>query len=236
MLKILLVEDSEESKDLVLRALEGAFDVHWVGTILAAKSILQTQTFDLLLLDLGLPDGDGFQFFSEIKGQTPVIVLTAKNDLPGKVLGFSMGVEDYIVKPFEPMEFKARIESRLKKLTGDKAVSDMIQNGSITLYLSSQRTWITAGKTKNEIPLTPLEFKILALLVKNEDKIFSRNQLLDSAWGDGVNLTDRAVDTHICTLRKKMGLEGERIQSVYGQGYRLVSELTTYKVSGKKAA
>ncbi len=153
-----------------------------------------------------------------------VIFLTAKDETSAKVLGLSLGAEDYIVKPFEAQELKARVEVRLKKNLTSKQKAQVLQRGPVEIQIASQRVSITnpAGQ-RQSLDLTPLEFKVLLTLASREDRVFSREELLNLAWSDNTHVTDRSIDTHIYSLRKKLGEYSSCIEAVYGQGYRFIT-------------
>jgi DNA-binding response OmpR family regulator len=223
--KILLVEDSKESGDLVFRALGPAFDVKWSLSLNEANQLVKKDPFDLILLDVGLPDGDGFHFYSMLKNEdrhrdTPVIFLTAHDSVSDKIMGITMGAEDYIVKPFMPGELKARVEMRIKKRAESNTSAKTIKKGTLEVNLAEQRAFIREGQTKTDLSLTGLEFRVLSLLAAHDEQVFSRDDILNKIWGDETYLTDRCIDTHIYSLRKKLGGSAGMIQSVYGQGYR----------------
>jgi len=224
--KILLVEDSVDSKNLAYHALGENFAISWVSNLDSAFKALNENHFNLILLDVVLPDGDGFRFFSMLLNdsrhkETPVMFLTAKGGVADKVLGISLGADDYIIKPFEAAELKARVEMRLKKRKLAQTQGQLLCRGSLELDLKSQRAFLaTADGKKTDIELTPSEFKLLFYLASHEEQIFSRNQLLDAVRGTDIHLTDRCIDTYIYTLRKKLGEMGHHIHAVYGEGYR----------------
>ena len=181
------------------------------------------EKFSLIVIDIGLPDGDGFELFKQLRNlpnnkKTPVIFLTGDEDVNSKISAFSLGADDYIVKPFNTLELRARVERRLKKHMEDALNGDHITAGPLVLEVSSQRLKIQ-GK-KGYVSLTPREFKILLLLVKNPERIFTREFILNKIWGRDVFVTDRTVDAHICYLRKKLNKFSTYVQSVPGEGYR----------------
>ncbi len=241
--KILLIEDAEESKDLVCGALGSSFDVSWALSIKDAQEQVKKNKFDLIILDVGLPDGDGFQFYSLLKANDetkgiPAIFLTARDSIGDKVMGISMGAEDYVIKPFSPLELRARVEMRIKKKLERTEEGKIIKRKGFELNLPEQRAFLISEGDKTDLQLTSLEFKILVLLVTREETIFSRDQLLNQVWGGNTFLTDRCIDTHIYELRKKLGKFATWIQSVYGQGYRFSTKASesSGKIILKKAA
>jgi DNA-binding response OmpR family regulator len=224
MQKILVVDDAEE----IIVAVTGALQPLGLGieTAMTVKDGLQKATdqlFDLVIIDIALPDGDGFDLFLKIRNiqhyeRIPVIFLTSKEDVASKVSAFSLGADDYIVKPFHLLELRARIERRLKKQQEQNLDGDQVAAGPLVLEVSSQRLKVH-GKN-GYISLTPREFKILLLLVKSPDRIFTRETILNKIWGSDVYVTDRTVDAHICYLRKKLSKFSNYIESVPGEGYR----------------
>jgi two-component system phosphate regulon response regulator PhoB len=226
MFRVLLVEDAEESKDLVIKALGSSYEIHWAANLQQADQILRKEKHNLVLLDVGLPDGDGFHFYSMIKNDDsfkdiPVIFLTSRDSVADKVMGISLGADDYMNKPFLAAELKARVEMRIKKSLDRNEQGKVIKKGDLEINLSEQRAYLNSINAKLDLGLTPLEFKLLTLLVSHEENVFSREQLLNQVWGNNTYLTDRCIDTHVYTLRKKLGSISNWVQSVYGQGYRL---------------
>lgn len=222
MKNILLVEDNAEIRILVEASLEPHRVVH-VGTIGEARTILDRENFHLIILDLGLPDGDGLKFMTELstKSSTPVFILTGKSDTANKVIAFSLGVEDFITKPFDPVELRARVNAKLRKFENQQDEREIIKVKDLTIHLARQRVFQTKDSTQEEIPLTSLEFKLLTTFAKAPERVFSREQLLDQVWGSSTHITDRTVDTHIGHLRKKISQSAVRIETVINEGYRL---------------
>lgn len=223
--QILLVEDSEDVFNLVRHALGNEYQIDWAQSLRAGKRMLTERTYQLILLDVMLPDGDGFQLCSVLQAQPqtqdiPVIFLTAKSTTSDKVLGFSVGADDYIAKPFDPLELRARIETKFRKLRRDKQRTDVQRIGGLEINKESQRVSMITEKGKSEIDLTPIEFKLLVYLAKEPNKVFTRDDILNSVWGEDVHVFSRSVDTHISKLRKKLGMKADCIQSVHGTGYK----------------
>ena len=237
--KILIVEDGPDVQLLLKRALAGLqVELLMASTSAQAKQLLQGQSVQLILLDIGLPDQDGFQFFSELQTDqktrnTPVIFLTGNKDVANKVVAFSLGAEDYIEKPFNALELRARVEAKLKKLAHLRDDQNTLVKGLLQLDASTQRAMIVpeVGNAL-AIHLTPREFKLLFHLAKNEEHVLSREQLLDAVWKNQSDVYDRTVDSHISSIRKKLGTLSLYIESVSGQGYRF----TLSRVEKKSAA
>jgi len=230
--KILLVEDSKHIQHLVPVALGKDFDVAIAGCAEEAFKMVESSNFDLILLDVQLPDMDGFQICSLLRNkdktsEVPIIFLTGKKEVSDKVMGFSLGADDYIVKPFEPLEFKARVESRLKRDKSRQKAEETIHKGDLKMNIPKQTAWVK----DEELDLTPLEFKLLLYFVKHEDHVLSRNQILNKVWGEGVFVIDRTVDMHISNLKKKLASMAKVIKSIHGEGYKFSLKLLKKKAS-----
>ena len=229
MQTVLLVEDSPEFQIIVKNSLE-IFGMNLVvaSTLKEARRFLTENSVDLILLDIHLPDGDGLEFCSQLKAdqrshQIPIIFLTSKNEATDQVAGFALGAEDYISKPFHLLEFKARVESRLKKLRTSQEDAGAIRKSGLYISPMLQRAFDVSEGKERELGLTTLEFKLLFHLARNENCVFTRDQLLTSIWGHEVHVFDRTVDTHICSLRKKLAPISHLVESVTGVGYRFTN-------------
>lgn len=227
---ILIIEDSPEIQMIVAALLGNNHTFDAATTLAQARTKLTEKSYKLVLLDIELPDGDGFHFCSEIKNNMrtkdiPIIFLTGKGDPTDKVMGFTVGAEDYIVKPIEPMEFTARINAKFRLLN---QLSDNEQNkvkGLFRINSNKQKISIIDEGSETELDLTTNEFKLLLYFLNHEDHVLSRNQLLDEIWGNDVHVSDRTVDTHIYVLRKKLGSYSTFIQSVPRVGYKFTQSL-----------
>jgi two-component system phosphate regulon response regulator PhoB len=229
MFKVLLVEDSTESYQLISRALGSFVQLEWAKNQREGASILDKKDFDLILMDVMLPDGDGFQLCSMLQNQekfaaTPIIFLTAKTSIPDRVMAFSVGADDFISKPFDSLELRARVEAKLRKRERTLQAADVVICNGLEINKRTQKVSVNSNGTVEELDLTPMEFRILLLLAGKPNAVMSRDQILDTVWGENVHVYSRSVDTHISKLRKKLGGKGESILSVHGSGYRLVSE------------
>lgn len=217
--RILIVED-EPSIALGLEddlTLEGYEVIVVDNGVVAVKRALG-EDFDLILLDVMIPGKTGYDVCREvrkIKPRLPILMLTAKSHEAEKVLGLEMGADDYVTKPFSPLELRARIRALLRR-------SSISEQKSFTFgpfSLDLERMEVRSGGER--LDFTLLEFKLLAALVQHEGHVVERNRLLDLVWGEEVVVTDRAIDTHIANIRKKLGPRGARlISSVRGMGYR----------------
>lgn len=226
MFSVLLIEDSPEFQLMVKRVL-GHHHVITTDDPDMVTHHLSTQKIDLIILDIGLPKRDGYSVLNEIQSHAewsslPVVCLTGKGNVTDKVAAFSLGADDYIQKPFEPVEFKARIDSKLLKQRRTVSVKSKLSLGDLTVDLSSHRVW--CEESNAEVTLTQTEFKLLLHLGRHPGNVFSREQLLSSVWGDDGAVFDRAVDVHLCSLRKKVSPYGVQFKAVAGVGYKLILE------------
>lgn len=226
MQKLLLVEDNEVIRVLAANTLK-EFSLSMAASLKEAQSLMQTNTFDLILLDIGLPDGDGLAFLNQLSSnsefQVPVIIISGKTDIANKVTAFSFGAEDFIAKPFDPIELKARVAAKLKKLEQAKTNSDILKIGDLLITVSKQKVVIQgAGSEQLPVDLTTLEFKLLLALAKHPERVYSREHLLAEVWGDDLSVTSRSVDTHVAHLRKKIHKSTVKIDTVIRSGYRLL--------------
>lgn len=221
--KTLVVDDSPEICDMVTEVLKALpVQVVCAASVKEANEKLHSEDFSQFIIDLHLPDGDGYSLVNEIRSRessrmAPITILSASTDIPSKVSAFSLGADDYVVKPFNLLELRARVEAKLKRVASEKEAKENLQIGGLRLDAAKQQVFVTA--TNQLIRLSPTEFRILAIMAKRQEVIFSRQQILDQVWGDDVYVNDRTVDTHIYTLRKKLGSYGALIRSVPGEGY-----------------
>jgi two-component system, OmpR family, alkaline phosphatase synthesis response regulator PhoP len=218
MKRILVVEDDKSISNLIYLNLEVAgYESKQVYRSNEALQILEEQLFDLILLDVMLPDMDGFELMEKIRPlNIPVIFITAKNGLADKVKGLKIGGEDYIVKPFEAMELLARIEVVLRRYSNDK-------NLIIFDDLEIDEEERIVKKDGKIIDFALKEYELLLLLVRNRNKALTREKILELVWGYDYLGETRTVDIHIQKLRKKLDW-AQKITTVYKFGYRLESK------------
>lgn len=225
MQRLLLVEDNEVMQVLAANTLK-EFSLSMASTLKEAQTLMQTNMFDLILLDIGLPDGDGLTFLNHLSNasgaQTPVIIISGKTDIASKVTAFSFGAEDFISKPFDPIELKARVSAKLKKIEQAKTNSDQMKVGDLVITVSKQKVVIQNDNEQIPVDLTTLEFKLLLSLAKHPERIYTREHLLSEVWGNDLSVTLRSVDTHVAHLRKKIHKSKVKIDTVIRSGYRLL--------------
>lgn len=224
MKQILCVEDNREVQILV-RAVLAEYMVVCASSLEEAKRYLREKNFDLIILDIELPDGDGLKMLTEINHiRTPIFILSSKAETANKVIAFSLGVDDFISKPFDPIELNARISAKLRKMDKDVEEKNIIRIKDLIVDGVKQRIYLTRkNATETEvISLTSTEFRLLMTFVKSPDRVYSREQLLDKVWGTDINITDRTVDTHVNHLRKKIKNSQVKIETILNEGYRLL--------------
>jgi len=221
MARILIVEDEPNialglEDDLIL---EG-YEVEVVSDGEAACQRTREEAFDLILLDIMLPGIDGYEVCRKVRRsglKIPIIILTAKTQEAEKVLGLELGADDYVTKPFRPLELFARIKAVLRRSEDD--VPEIYRFGACEVNFSR----FELSRDGELVKATPQEFKLLAAFIRHRGRVLSRDQLLDLAWGESAFVTDRVVDSHITNLRKKIEPDpGEPcyLISVRGVGYR----------------
>lgn len=221
MTKILLVEDDGQIASYLgelLRA-EG-FDTQIAGSKKEASECLLIQAFDLVLLDVSLPDGNGFSICAEIKKEyeIPVIFLTASGDEYSVVAGLDMGADDYIAKPFRPRELISRIRSVLRRCKKEQRI---LSCGDLKVNVSSA----TVTKGEKELFLSALEYRLLLILLQNKGQILTRNQLLEEIWdASGEYVNDNTLSVYMKRLREKIEENPQSprlLHTIRGIGYRM---------------
>ncbi|MDD3471734.1 MAG: response regulator transcription factor [Syntrophaceae bacterium] len=221
--KILIVDDDPDIALILKDNLElDGYEVQVAENAKQALSLFNSQKFDLMMLDLALPDIDGIQVCRRIreKSDVPIIMLTARDRVPDKVLGFECGADDYVVKPFDYLELEARIKACLRRTSRTTIPScQVIEIGKLKIDVSGNRVW------KDNIPinLTKREFAILVLLAGNPGIVFERSVIREKVWPGGDLYSDsRTIDVHVQHLRSKLEDKASNpkyIQTVQGVGY-----------------
>lgn len=226
MHQVLLVEDSVEYVLLVPATLGADYRVSVGKSLEEARTLLKDKDFDLILLDVVLPDGLGFDFYSEIrqmKGDNcpPIVFLSGRSEVEDRVKGWSLGAEDYITKPFNASEFQIRIKNRVESFKSKRTSGTVIKWSLLTLDLGQHMVTLNENGKLRKVDLTPIEFKLLHHMMKHAENVLSRQQLIDAVWGNEIHITERTVDKHISTLRTKLGTEEVIVKSIAGAGYML---------------
>jgi DNA-binding response OmpR family regulator len=223
---ILVVDDEPRIVELARDYLEHAGFVVSIATDgPGALDAVRRHRPDLVVLDLGLPGLDGLDVTRQLRrdGSIPIVMLTARDDELDKLLGLELGADDYLTKPFSPRELVARVKAVLRRTDRPVEASDVIKVGDLILDLPRMRTEV-AGRT---IELTPTEFTLLATLARQPGRIFTRSQLLDALHGVAFESYERAIDSHIKNLRRKLEPDPRQpkyVMTVYGVGYRLADD------------
>ena len=220
-MKILIIEDEKSISDLIRMnlILEG-FEAIVADEGYKGLELFKKEEPDLVILDLMLPDCDGFDILKEMQEvnyKTPIVILTAKSDQNDKLLGLGLGADDYITKPFDNKELVLRIRNIFKRMKkAELNSSNEINIGVFKIIKNSRQFFIDS----QEIYLTKTEFDLMELLMNNHKQVLSREVLLNKIWGFESEVDTRAVDMTIQRLRKKLGSYGDCIQSLYGIGYK----------------
>ena len=222
-MKILVIEDEPDiRRNLEYNITREGYNVLTAASLSEAEHIVNKQSISLILLDLMLPDGSGLELCKKLKANSeteaiPIIILTAKDDEVDRVVGFELGADDYVTKPFSVRELILRIKAILKRGQTKKEVVEVErQFGDLKIDIESHEVYVN----DIQIDLTALEFKLLNQLVDTRGRVQSRDHLLEEVWGYRSEVTTRTVDTHIKRLRHKLGSMGKYVQTIRGVGYK----------------
>lgn len=227
MNKVLLVEDDIFVYELVKISLKDYEVVH-CPTLKDAEACLPKNQWSFIILDLNLPDGDGLRFLAKIKENdstknVPITILSAETGISHKVMAFDYGVDDYILKPFDPVEFKSRINSRVKKFQEKTTEMTRLTIGDLQIDMQLFKTFLKTPEKEIDLNLTALEIKILFYMAQKIDRVFSREQIMENFW-KGTYVSDRTVDSHIAHIRQKLADAPISIETVKGVGYKVVKK------------
>jgi DNA-binding response OmpR family regulator len=220
---VLVVDDEPQIVKLVRDYLEhSGFAVLTAADGPAALQLARTRSPDLVVLDLGLPGLDGLDVTRSLRrdGTVPIIMLTARDDESDKLVGLELGADDYVVKPFSPKELVARVRAVLRRAEGLRSDSEIIRVGT-EVELDLARRVATIGR--RQVDLTPTEFQLLATLARQPGRVFTRAQLLDALHGVAFESYERAIDTHVKNLRRKIEPDPRAprfVLTAFGVGYR----------------
>ena len=224
MARILVVEDEKDLQEVLTYNLRQAGHIPIVvASGRDAISAVADHHPDLVLLDLMLPDVSGVEVCRRLKSETdtrdlPIVMVTAKGDEVDRVVGFELGADDYVVKPYSLRELLLRIEAVLRRMTPAQAGTSRgpLVFGKLRVDRDAHRVWVE----EQEVTLTALELRLLSTLLERRGRVQSRPALLDDVWGMSGEVTTRTVDTHVKRLREKLGEAGMYIETVRGVGYR----------------
>jgi two-component system phosphate regulon response regulator PhoB len=220
--RFLVVDDEPDLLELVrLSLVEAGFAVETATTGREALEQIRRSVPDLLVLDLMLPDMAGTEVCRHVRGQPElghvlVLMLTAKSEEVDRIVGFELGADDYVTKPFSPRELVLRVRALLRRAQGAGSESSLLESEALRLDLDRHRCFVG----EEEVGLTAKEFQLLATLMRRPGRVLTRERLLDEIWGSDVTVTTRTIDTHLKRLREKLGERGELIETVRGVGYR----------------
>lgn len=224
--KILLIEDESRIREMVKEYLENeGFIITEAADGAEGLDKFKSSEFDMLVLDVMLPKVDGWSVCREVRraSSIPILMLTARGEEYDRLFGFELGVDDYIVKPFSPKELVARMKAvlrRSKSSGGNVSSADLFEYKSLSVNISSRKVTID-GKN---IEMTPKEFDLISFFVKNRDRVYTREQLLDKVWGYEFGGDYRTVDTHVKMLRESLGEYRSLLVTVWGVGYKFEME------------
>jgi DNA-binding response OmpR family regulator len=222
---IAVVEDEDDIRTLVSAALKKErFRVREHSDGRGFLASLTADKADLVVLDLMLPDTDGFEICRRMRADRglssiPIIILTARAEEADRILGLELGADDYVVKPFSPKELAVRVKAVLRRAAPEAARARIDAGGGLVIDTDTVEAFVGSSR----LELTQAEFRILQLLASRVGWVFSREKILDHLWGNEKNVTDRSVDVHVKHLRDKLGNQSGRIVNVRGIGYKLAS-------------
>ena len=218
MAKILVVEDEKRMQNIIVEYMQKrGYTCITADDGVEALAILKSNNIDLMILDIMMPYLDGFSVCRVSREMTniPIIILTAKGEEEDKLKGYEYGADDYITKPFSPKVLLAKVNALLRRYTTD-IPKNSLSLGKIFIMVASRQVYVE----DKLIDLTYKEFELLRLFMENPNQVFSREKLLNCIWGYDFEGNTRTVDTHIKTLRKKLGSEGHHIVTLIRSGYK----------------
>ena len=221
---LLVVDDESRIRDLIRKyAVFEGYDVEEAADGMAAISLCRTHQYDLIIMDVMMPELDGFSACREIRktSQAPVIMLSARGEEYDRIHGFELGVDDYVVKPFSPRELMMRVGAILKRSgAAAEPVRDVVTIGSLTVDFTARLVTLSG----EPLDLSPKEYDLLFYMVRNRGIALTREKLISEVWGYDFFGDDRTLDTHIKLLRRRLGNMADRITTLRGVGYRFEKE------------
>lgn len=221
MLKVMVADDEKEVTELLRLYLEkDGFEVFTAGDGITALGIVSTEKLDCAILDVMMPELNGFQLLKKIreKSDIPVIMLTARTGTSDKVLGLDIGADDYVTKPFDPLELCARIKANIRRYHSASAETEAVLLKAGPLELDTEKCLLY--KNGNSIEITSTEFRVLQLFMTNPNRVFTKAQISAAGWGENTYVEDNSIMVTLSKLRTKLGSE-KWIKNIRGLGYRL---------------
>lgn len=228
MYRILMVDDEEKIRAFVKKY--AAFEGHEVteaGNGMEAVEICKTKDFDIIIMDIMMPELDGFSACREIRKtkSTPIIMLSARGEEYDRINGFETGIDDYVVKPFSPKELMLRVDAIMRRVNAAKAPAEESENDvftceGLTVDFTARLVYIDGGR----IDMSPKEYDLLLYMVKNKGVALTRNRLIEEIWGYEYDGDDRTLDTHIKLMRRNLGDYARFIVTLRGVGYRFETD------------
>jgi DNA-binding response OmpR family regulator len=232
---ILIVDDDHQITEFLERFLsKHGFKTASAGSATQMGLLMEHRAFELIILDVGLPDADGFQVVRDLRqgSSIPIVLLTVRDEVYDKIIGLEMGADDYIAKPFEPRELLARIRSVLRRTSGKLDAPVVSPNGETVFsgFMLNIETRVLTSPDNDPVALTSTEYTLLAALLHRTGEVVRRDQLMDLLYSGSVHVTERAIDAHIARLRRKLENSGGRadlIKTAHGAGYVLAAKIET---------
>ena len=221
MYKILIADDEKEVTELLHLYLEkDGFEVFSAGDGITALGIVSTEKLDCAILDVMMPELNGFQLLKKIREKTniPVIMLTARTNSSDKVLGLDMGADDYVTKPFDPLELCARVKANIRRYHSASVETGPVLLKAGPLELDTEKCLFY--KNGSSIEITSTEFRILQLFMTNPNRVYTKAQISAAGWGENTYVEDNSIMVTLSKLRTKLGAEGW-IKNIRGLGYRM---------------
>jgi two-component system phosphate regulon response regulator PhoB len=220
--RVLVVDDEPDLLELVrFHLTQAGFEVETVRDGRQGLEAIRRRRPSLVVLDWMLPDLSGTEVCRQVRSDPalrdlPILLLTAKAEEVDRVVGFELGADDYVTKPFSPRELALRVQAILRRSSGEQVPSEVLERGPISLDTERHRCTVDTV----EVTLTAKEFRLLEALMSRPGRVLSRQRLLDEVWGSDITVTERTIDTHLKRLREKLGVAGDQIETVRGVGYR----------------
>ena len=222
-MKLLIVDDEKRIRALIAKyaSFEG-YETDEAEDGMQAVTMCRERRYDLIIMDVMMPELDGFSAVREIRkhSDTPVIMLSARGEEYDRIHGFELGIDDYVVKPFSPKELMMRVGAVLKRSGSDKTPEETVTIDGLTVNFTARRVTVDG----QELELSPKEYDLLFYMVRNRGIALSREKLISDVWGYDFCGDDRTLDTHINLLRRQLGRYADRITTLRGVGYRFEKE------------